>query len=544
MKGSVSYALRSIQGTLPLVVTMLFCFASGLALDHAEHLGPTVVVLTVVMGLTLGRTQRHGGVGQRLLSLATLPVVSVACTEVGRLFVQRPNVADALFTLAISFSIWVRRLGPLWTRVGTLIALPFTALLVTPVPQIPGATPSAGHMMLWSAAAAVVAYCWVWLVTEAAERLGLVPRLPRRAEPHRSEPHRPEPNRSEPHRPEPEGPAPAGPRTRTGLARVPTSSRMALQMMLSLGAAFAIGRGAFGAHWAWIVLTAFIVNSGNRGRGDVALKALLRVLGAGVGTVVATLVAGALPPRDNIAIVIILIVLAVGSWLRTISYVYWAGCVTSVLSLLQGYFGEGHVGLIGERLLQIVLGGALAVPIAWWVLPVRSGDVLRKRLAECLAALTEVLVAALREPGEAAARHTAFAASAQLLEQVAPAMTAHRVLHRALGKQAGHPADAIAAVRDCAPAVAAIAEEARLRPESLRADGIPGLAKAVIGNITAARKAIGRRPDAQFKPLPPAPANTAGQAMRRIDATARVIGAVYDTAYTPVAFPPAQPLEA
>lgn len=546
MRSSISYALRSIPATVPLVATLLLCFASGLELDHAEHLGPTIVVLTVVMGMTLGRTQRYGGLGHRLLSLATLPVVSVACTEVGRLFLQHPNVADALFTLALGLSIWLRRFGPLWTRLGTLVALPFIALLVTPLPAIPGAMPPAGRLMVWGAVAAVVAYVWVWLVTEAAERIRLVPRLPRRPEPLRPV-------------------SPGAPvKAKIGLARIPASSRLALQMVLSLGAAFAIGRSVFGAHWMWIVLTAFIVNSGNRGRGDVLHKALLRVLGAGVGTVIATLVAGALPPRDNTAVVIILIVLVVGSRLRTISYVYWAGCVTSVLSLLQGYFGEGHVGLIGERLLQIVLGGALAVPIAWWVLPLRSGDVVRKRLAESLAALTDVLTATLREPEEIGARQSAFAAHVLLLEQVAPAMTAHRVLHRILhrvlhrlrGRDAEHPADAIDAVRACVPAIDTLAEQARLRPQTLRADGIPGLAKAVIGNVTAARRAIGRRPDPGFRPLPPASstrpqhapgdatAGAAAEALRRIDAAMRVIDAVYAAPHVPVAIAPAQPLKA
>jgi len=553
---SISYVLRSIRPTLPQIVTLLLCFVSGLALDHCERLGPTIVVLTIVMGMNLGRTQRYGGTGHRLFSLAALPVVSVACTEVGRLFVQHPNDADTLFTLAIGLSIWMRRLGPWGTRLGTLVALPFIALLVTPVPVAAGTPTSTARSMLWSALAAVIAYCWVWIVREASERLGLVEPLPRHTRPRR----------------EPTG----GDRPKTGLTRIPASSRMALQMTLSLTAAFVIGRTVFGSHWVWIVLTAFIVNSGNRGRGDVLHKSLLRVLGACAGTVAATLLAGALPPRDDLAIVIILIVLAIGSWLRTISYVYWAGCVTSVLSLLQGYFGEGRVGLIGERLLQIVLGGALAALIAWWVLPVRSGDVLRRRLADCLAPLTDLLAALPREPAAVAERRAEFAENVVLLEQVAPALAAHRRLHRSANRllprllprplsrlsQAGggYPADAVDAVRDCAAAVDALAEQARVRPESLRERGIAGLAKAVTGNVVAARRAVGQRPGDGCRPLPDQPsAGAAADALRRIDAAARAIRAVYrengrndenggdgrpGEGGVPVGNPPAQPIKA
>jgi uncharacterized membrane protein YccC len=508
------------------VATVLLCFVSGLALDHYERLGPAIVVLTVVLGLSLGRTERYGGIGRRLSSLAALPVVSVACNEVGRLFVQHPNLADTLFTLAIGLSIWMRRFGPLGTRAGTLIALPFIALLVTPVPAVAGLLPSTGRSMLWSAIAAVVAYCWVWSVRATAERLRLVEPLPRR-------------------QPRPQPRAAAGTAPKTGLARIPPSSRMALQTTLSLGLAFVIGRTVFDPHWAWIVLTAFIVNSGNRGRGDVVHKSVLRVLGAAVGTVIATLLAGALPPHDDTAVVVILIVLAIGIWLRTISYVYWAGCVTSVLSLLQGYFGEGHVGLIGERLLQIVLGGALAVLVAWWVLPVRSSDVLRRRLADCLGPLTDLLVATLREPAQAASRRAEFAANVVLLEQVAPAAAAHRRLHRLRGLGGGHPADAIDAVRDCVPAADSLAEQARLRPESLREQENADLAKAVIGNAAAARRAVGRRPEAAYRPSPGEPAAGAtAAALHRIDAAMQVICAVYGGSYLAVGNLPAQPLEA
>src|SRR5438105_2276783 len=50
------------------------------------------------------------------------------------------------------------------------------------------------------------------------------------------------------------------------------STRMAIQMAVGLTASFLIGHVFFAEHWEWIVLTAFIVNSGNRGRLDVAYK--------------------------------------------------------------------------------------------------------------------------------------------------------------------------------------------------------------------------------------------------------------------------------
>ena len=52
---------------------------------------------------------------------------------------------------------------------------------------------------------------------------------------------------------------------------------MAPQMAAALAAAFTVGHAGFGEHWPWVVLTAFIVHSGNRGRLEVAYKSLLRL---------------------------------------------------------------------------------------------------------------------------------------------------------------------------------------------------------------------------------------------------------------------------
>ncbi|WP_034263419.1 FUSC family protein [Actinospica robiniae] len=478
---SLSYALRNIRPALLQAAVVLACFGSGLALDHLEQLGPTIVVLTVVLGMTLGRTQRHGGLRRRLETLVTLPLISVACTEIGRLFAEHPNVADTLFTAALALSIWLRRFGPAGRRLGTLMALPFIALLVTPVPVLPSGLvagmPTVGHSMLWSAVAAVIAFGWVWVCQELGERIGLVGALPTA----------------------PEASAP-----RRSKARIQPSTRMAVQTGLSLGLAFLIGRWAFAPHWSWIVLTAFVVNSGNRGRGDVAYKCLQRIFGACVGTVAATLLAGTFAPRDDVAVVGILVVLIVGGWLRTISYAYWAGCVTSMLSLLQGYFGETHIGLLGERLEQILIGGALTVAVAWFVLPIKSTAVLRRRLADALTALgafTEAFRATPRDPEQVRARHAAFLDALAELGKVAPTFQGLRRLSalpmvgltRAgrRGRERMQAAvAAIEAVRACAPPLEALAGAAQTDAGGEHLRQVKGHAATVRGVLKAPESAL------------------------------------------------------
>jgi hypothetical protein len=48
------------------------------------------------------------------------------------------NAGDALFVAALGGSIWIRRFGTAAAQAGTLVALPFIALLTTPVVAAPG----------------------------------------------------------------------------------------------------------------------------------------------------------------------------------------------------------------------------------------------------------------------------------------------------------------------------------------------------------------------------------------------------------------------
>src|SRR5438034_427260 len=131
--------------------------------------------------------------------------------------------------------------------------------------------------------------------------------------------------------------SPTSPPVRRSRRRLDAPTRMALQTAVALGTACVLGHLLFGDRWAWTLLSAFVVLSGNRGRGDVLHKAGLRLVGAGVGTVGATLIAGHIPRGDRLALVVLFIVMAVALVLRERSYAVWAAGVTAMLALLHGY---------------------------------------------------------------------------------------------------------------------------------------------------------------------------------------------------------------
>jgi uncharacterized membrane protein YccC len=136
-------------------------------------------------------------------------------------------------------------------------------------------------------------------------------------------------------------------------------------------------------------------------------------------------------------------------------------------------------------MLEILVGAAIAVACAWWLLPVRSTGVLRRRIADALAALSAAL-----DPANPQRTPAHFV---EALDEVARIAPSFRALRAATGRRRQpQPADWIDALLDCRGSAIALVESGATPPEARRAVG-------------AARKAL----------LEPATLSTALRALRR-----------------------------
>ena len=376
--------------------------------------GPGPAVLAVVLCLSLSRSQLDRDLRGRLEAAVVLPLVGLVAMGVGLLLRQLPWVGAAVFVLGMFVSIWLRRFGPMAQRAGSLIALPFVTLLTVP-PMRPAAS-SVMPVVLVPIVVALLALFWVTI-------FHLLVRLLRIRPPADDE--------------DMSITAPVA-QGQPGLA---VSTRMAIQMAVALAVAFAVGFCFFRERWGWIVLTAFIVNSGNRGRLDVVYKSGMRVVGAAAGTILALALGQHLGVDYRATAALILGALFLGVWLRPFGYAWWALFVTVALALLQGFDGGEPGGLLRQRMEEIILGALIGVAAAWFVLPVRSTDVLRRRLADALAALSEAL-----DPATERRTAARFNAALDRLEQVTPPFRAVRLLAR---RQPMHPADWADTLLDC-----------------------------------------------------------------------------------------------
>ena len=361
------------------------------------------VILAVMLAVSLPRAvaavQPRYWLGSALGLLVSTVLAGVASVLV--VMDGRPRIAGAIvFAVLAGVTVWLRRFRAPGRAVGLMAGLPLMAVLVAPMPS---------HMSwsvtVWVLVSAVVAGLWAGAIAFLSVRVVAGDR------------------------PRPGGSAPeSGTRpSKSAKPRVLSSTRMALQQTVAVGLAFLAAQWVDASHVVWPVLTALIVLSNNRGRGDVLWKGAQRLVGALIGTAAATAVVGLWPAGDVRAIVVVFALIALAAALRPFGYVYWAACVTAGLAFLYGYLGQGGMGMLSHRLIGIVVGGVIAIVVAWFLLPVRTIDVVRSRIAAVRRAMSDVEV--LRERGEDPTLSLAtLQDSCHQLSQLLPATRAARVL--------------------------------------------------------------------------------------------------------------------
>jgi hypothetical protein len=384
-------AVPAMAGTLAsFLLTYVLCVRVGTNASAA--------ILSAVLCLGISRApERHGFVAL-LRRCVTVPLIALGVSLVGATFLRAPVAGAVLFTLGMCASVVLREYGRAASAMGRTIALTLIAMLVVPVDIDRSA--GIGVTIALLLAAAVIAQLCAWgadAVANVGKTLAVDAVRPSR--------------RKVEKKPE------AG--------KLSATQRMALQMLVALALAFAIGMTVFPLHWPWVVLSAFIVTSGAIGRGDALYKALQRLTGAIAGTFVAELLTFVHVGNSVAYAALIFAILFIGIWLRQVNYAYWAACATLLFALLQGMHSSPGAALFGTRVLCILIGAACGVMATWFVVPIRSSHVVRRRLADAMGDMRDVLTGETRDLDH----HTAQ------LERIAPAWRLHRTV---LAREAPH----------------------------------------------------------------------------------------------------------
>lgn len=167
--------------------------------------------------------------------------------------------------------------------------------------------------------------------------------------------------------------------------------RMALQITLASAIAMVFGLMLSRDRWFWAVLTAFLVFTNTKSRGDAAVRALQRsigtLLGIGAGLALASLLQGQVVA--SVALATIGIFLAF-YWLQ-ISYAVMTFFVSIVLCLIYGLIGSLTLDLLLLRIEETLIGAAAGTAVAFVVFPARTRDSVDEVLARWYGLLEDLL---------------------------------------------------------------------------------------------------------------------------------------------------------
>ncbi len=371
---------------------------------------PGPAILAAILTLSLSGRAGRAPEAPLVFLPATIALTAMAAAGIGWLLLTHAVAGAVLFTAGVFGSVWLRNFGPRGRIAGRIIAMPLVGILIAPArADAPG-----GFVvdLLLVVAAAVCAASAVAVTAWCAARAGSPAAIFAAA-------------------------TVAGIK-REQRARFSPTTRLALQMGVGIGLAFGTGFVLFPAHWGWCVLTAFIVNSGIRSRGDAAYKGALRLLGALAGTIAAALLTRIWVPSGIAEAAAIFTILYLGLALRELNYAYWAACMTLVLALIAQPAGSS-IAFLGLRLAAILAGALCAGAAAWYVAPIKLEAVIRRRLADALAALDDVVGTPPDAHAERQSKHDLLAQRMRELEHVSPPARWHR---RMFGRGAAdaHPA--------------------------------------------------------------------------------------------------------
>lgn len=178
---------------------------------------------------------------------------------------------------------------------------------------------------------------------------------------------------------------------RVSRLRPSSTTRVALHAGIGLALALVIAQQLYPHRWSWAAVSVIAISGGLRSRGDVIVRGGERLLGALGGTLLATLTVATVTSSRAGAITLVLTLLVAGALLRESTYAVYAFCITSALAMLYGLYGERSSALLGQRLVENVIGAACVIVPSFFLLPIRTEDVVHRRVADLLAALSELL---------------------------------------------------------------------------------------------------------------------------------------------------------
>ncbi|MDQ0135187.1 hypothetical protein J2T08_003108 [Neorhizobium galegae] len=169
--------------------------------------------------------------------------------------------------------------------------------------------------------------------------------------------------------------------------------RSAVQITVASSLAMVFGLMLSRDRWFWAVLTAFLIFTNTKSRGDTAIRALQRsvgtLLGIATGLVLATLIGG----YPLLAAPIAVLCIFLGFYCLQISYAGMTFFISIVLCLIYGMTGVLTLDLLQLRIEETLIGALAGTVVAFLVFPAPTRSTLDLALGRWFDGLRELLSA-------------------------------------------------------------------------------------------------------------------------------------------------------
>ncbi|SER46383.1 FUSC family protein [Rhizobium sp. NFR03] len=167
--------------------------------------------------------------------------------------------------------------------------------------------------------------------------------------------------------------------------------RTAIQITLASALAMVFGLMLSRERWFWAVLSAFLVFTNTRSRGDTAMRAVQRSIGTLFGIAVGLVAASLLQTMTPVLLGLAAICVFLAFYLLAISYAAMTFFVSIVLALVYSLIGSLTTEVLILRLEETVIGSLAGLAVAFLVFPARTETLAGDALQRWCTALRRVL---------------------------------------------------------------------------------------------------------------------------------------------------------
>lgn len=179
------------------------------------------------------------------------------------------------------------------------------------------------------------------------------------------------------------------------------TTRLAIQAALATTLAAVAGHLLSTVRWYWAVIACFVVFNSAATAGDAFVRAWQRTLGTAAGIVAGFAAVEAARRHQRVEVGLLFVCIFLGFYAFRRSYFWLVVCITALIAVFYSLVGRFTPGVLFLRLEETVIGAALAVLVASFILKQptveRARDAMEKELRAARALLDGLGVVPLPE---------------------------------------------------------------------------------------------------------------------------------------------------